>query len=214
MAARNGALGASAVAEPTDTPSQPPLPMPTTLPSGAMLLEQELKARREGSGIVAANLLGTWAFARVWPRGRRQASPQASPQPSALVELVLKGLAASLRIEAHHNGEAAKLWLSNAVRLGPLELRFSGPGWLQGKRPLLLFQFDRLQIRAGRRVLLEKNLPAPDRRRQPFFALIAIEPGRHWLAARGRSGGLAVWRQAEVGAGAQPLDAANQAKES
>jgi len=192
MAARNGALGASAVAEPSDTPS------PISLPSGAMLLEQERQARRDGSGIVVADLLGTWAFARVWPRGRRQASAQASPQPSPLVELVLKGLAASLRIEAHHNADAAaKLWLSNAVRLGPLELRFSGPGWLEGKRPLLLFQFDRLQIRAGRRRLLEKNLPAPDRRRQPFFALIAIEPGRHWLAARGRSGGLAVWRQGE-----------------
>ncbi len=203
--ARNGALGASAVAQPSDTPSQ------TSLPSGAMLLEQELKARKEGTGIVAADLLGTWAFARVWPRGRRQASPQ----PSPLVELVLKGLAASLRIEAHHDADAAaKLWLSNAVRLGPLELRFSGPGWLEGKRPLLLFQFDRLQIRAGRRRLLEKNLPAPDRRRQPFFALIAIEPRRHWLAARGRSGGLAVWRQGDVGAWIQPLDAAKQPKES
>jgi hypothetical protein len=87
------------------------------------------------------------------------------------------------------------LKLTNAVRLGPLELRFQGPGWLEGQRPLLRFQFDRLEIRAGQWLLLQRSLPAADPRRGAFFALIATGVDRRWLAARGRSGGLAVWRR-------------------
>jgi hypothetical protein len=87
------------------------------------------------------------------------------------------------------------LKLTNAVKLGPLELRFQGPGWLEGRRPLLRFQFDRLEIRAGQWLLLQRSLPAPDPRRGAFFALIASGAEGRWLAARGRSGGLAVWRR-------------------
>jgi hypothetical protein len=87
------------------------------------------------------------------------------------------------------------LKLTNAVKLGPLELRFQGPGWLEGRRPLLRFQFDQLEIHAGQRLLLQRSLPAPDPRRGAFFALIACGANGRWLAARGRSGGLAVWRR-------------------
>jgi hypothetical protein len=159
------------------------------LPSGETLLELERQARQGGSSLLEADLHGLWCLERVWPKGKRQ--------PSALAGVALRSLAASLRIEATGSpagrGEAP-LQLTNAVRLGPLELRFLGPGRLQGKRPLLLFHFERLQIRAGNRLLLERVLPAPDPRRQAFFALIALGPSRSWLAARGRSGGLAVWR--------------------
>lgn len=157
------------------------------LPDGEALLALERQARLGGTGLQASDLEGLWLLQRVWTRGR--------PDPSALSGGLLRGLRASLRIEAlaFPSPSAAPLWLTNSVQLGPLVLCFQGPGWLRGRRPLLGFQFERLEIRAGERVLLQKDLPAPQPRRQPFFALIATGPDRGWLAARGRSGGLALW---------------------
>jgi hypothetical protein len=44
-------------------------------------------------------------------------------------------------------------------------------------------------------VLFQKAIPSPAPQRLPFFALIARDPSG-WLAARGRGGGLALWRLA------------------
>ena len=160
------------------------------------LLAQEQRVRRHGSGLTAKDLVGCWQLQRIWPKGsRREAN---------LSGWLLRGVAARLEISAAEAdgadtssdpAEAAgpPLRLSNAVNLGPLELRFRGPGWLQGRRPLLLFQFDQLQLSLGGRVLLLRSLPAPAPQRQPFFALIGREPAG-WLSARGRGGGLAQWR--------------------
>jgi hypothetical protein len=92
--------------------------------------------------------------------------------------------------------EAERLVLRNSVTVGPLSLCFFGHGQLQGRRPLLQFSFDRLQVRWGERILLERSLPQPEARKLPFFALIALERQGEggWLAARGRGGGLALWR--------------------
>jgi hypothetical protein len=180
------------------------------LPSGDELQALEQVARRKGSGLESGHLTGLWRLERVWSRGQLQ--------PSPLAGVALRALGASLRIEAEANTEPNTqpdagpnngpntgpdsglrphpgLKLTNAVMLGPLELRFQGPGWLEGRRPLLRFQFDQLEIRAGQRLLLQRSLPAPDPRRGAFFALIACGAKGRWLAARGRSGGLAVWRR-------------------
>jgi len=159
-------------------------------PDAAQLQELERRARSQGTGLTVVDLQGTWLLQQVWPRQ--------GGAPSALTAILLRGLGACLRIEASSAGDAAPLRLTNAVRLGPLELRFQGPGWLQGRRPLLLFRFESLELRAGRRSLWSQALSAQagggtDPRRQPFFALIATGPQRGWMAARGRSGGLAVW---------------------
>jgi hypothetical protein len=188
-------------------------PAEEALPSGDELQALEQVARRQGSGLESGDLKGLWRLERVWSRGQRQ--------PSALAGVALRALGASLRIEAEPDTEPStqpdagpdngpdtrpdsgpkphpKLKLTNAVKLGSLELRFQGPGWLEGRRPLLRFQFDRLEIRAGPWLLLQRSLPAPDPRRGAFFALIACGGEGRWLAARGRSGGLAVWRRGDI----------------
>jgi len=189
-------------------------PAEEALPSGDELQALEQVARRKGSGLESGHLTGLWRLERVWSRGQRQ--------PSPLAGVALRALGASLRIEVEPNTKPNTetntqpdagadngpntgpdsglrphpgLKLTNAVQLGPLELRFQGPGWLEGRRPLLRFQFDQLEIRAGQRLLLQRSLAAPDPRRGAFFALIASGAEGRWLAARGRSGGLAVWRR-------------------
>jgi hypothetical protein len=152
-------------------------------PSGPTLLRLEQQARRAGTGLEPTDLRGRWDLQQVWPKS--------GGQPSTLSSQLLRALAARLEIDTDDDG----LLLSNAVTLGPFELRFRGRGALQGRRPLLVFGFDQLELSLAGRRLLQRNLPAADPRRRPFFALIhRHEDG--WLAARGRGGGLALWRLA------------------
>lgn len=147
----------------------------------AELLALEAIARRHGSGLAAADLQGVWQLQQIWPKG--------SSEPSAAAGLLLRTLAARLAITASESG-----WrISNAVNLGPLELCFHGSAELQGSRPLLLFWFERVELRLGSQQLFQRSLVQPPRQRLPFFALIARDPSG-WLAARGRGGGLALWQ--------------------
>ena len=145
------------------------------------LLALEGRARSQGTGLQAADLVGCWQLEQVWPKGRLQASQFSG--------VLLRGLAAQLEIRE----EAGALQLRNSVRLGAVELFFEGPGALKGRRPLLQFQFLRMGVRVAGRQWWERALPAPAPQRTPFFALIGRDASG-WLAARGRGGGLAQWR--------------------
>jgi hypothetical protein len=148
------------------------------------LLHLEQQARRSGSGVEADALQGCWHLQLVWPKGQQRAS--------AFSGWLLRGLSARLEIGTDPEG----LLLSNAVNLGAVELRFRGRGRLEGKRPLLLFSFEQLQLSLGGWRIVERTLPSPAPQRMPFFALIHRDPSG-WLAARGRGGGLALWRLAD-----------------
>jgi hypothetical protein len=151
----------------------------------ADLLEREAKARIGGSGIQAAALQGQWSPHRLWGRGSKTES-------HGQVKL-LQWLQASLSITGTSGSETENLNVCNSVTLGPLSLRFKGPGSLQGQRPLLFFNFESLALELGGTTLLQRALPSPKPKRTPFFALIAVEDDQ-WLLARGRGGGLAIWR--------------------
>jgi hypothetical protein len=168
------------------------------IPDAPWLLDRERCCRRDGSGLTTADLVGCWRLERIWNKGSRQ--------PASAAAALLRGLAARLRLSADGAVPGAgDLLLANSVRLGALELRFEGTGRLEGRRPLLVFSFERLLLLLGGRVLIARVLPQPDPLRRPFFALIAAErPGTvapspdqgrppGWLAARGRGGGLALW---------------------
>lgn len=161
--------------------------MPTTtaapagLPSGAELLALERRVRRGGTELVASDLQGLWLLEQVWPKG--------GERPASFSAALLRGLRARLEIRQ----EQSDLALCNAVGLGALELRFRGPGRLVGSRPLLEFHFETVELNLAGRSLFRRSLPVPAPGRMPFFALIARAPGG-WLAARGRGGGLALWR--------------------
>ena len=150
----------------------------------AILNAREKAVRLTGTGLKSIDLLGCWHLQTIWSK----ADPKANPFSSWM----LRSLNARLEIKAGLGINRKDLRLTNAVNLGPVELKFQGPGWLKGKRPLLMFHFDSLTLRIGGLVLLKKALPAPDQKRTPFFALIERNPDG-WMAARGRGGGLALW---------------------
>tara|TARA_B100002051_G_C16437052_1_gene487062 strand:+ start:153 stop:662 length:510 start_codon:yes stop_codon:yes gene_type:complete len=150
----------------------------------AVLLEQEVQARSYGSGIQATALLGEWSPQRLWGKGEQQENQGQTK--------LLQWLNARLSISAAQEGRPGDLNLCNSVSLGPLKLRFNGQGWLQGKRPLLCFRFEKLSLELGGSILFQRPLPEPKPKRAPFFALITVQQGQ-WLVARGRGGGLALW---------------------
>ncbi len=163
-------------------------PLAVSTPDGPAILELERRSRSQGSGLTATDLEGSWLLSQLW--SRQQARPLAAAA-------LLRPLAATLELHPSSDGAVA---VTNSVQLGRLQLRFDGAGTLRGRRPLLVFWFERLQLRWGERVLLQKALQRPEPRALPFFALIAT--GRQgdgaWLVARGRGGGLALWQRAPL----------------
>ena len=151
--------------------------------NGKALLAREAAARREGSGITAASLEGEWWLQQLWTR-------EGSDQNATAALLRTVGASLAIRQGGSH------LELCNRVQLGPLVLEFTGPGQLSGKRPLLRFRFGRVALLWAGRVLWQASLPEPGPQQMPFFALIACQRlgDQGWLAARGRGGGLALWR--------------------
>lgn len=159
--------------------------MGIVIPSGAAVLELERRSRRQGSGLTRAELAGCWRLQQLWSKGSAQASPAAAA--------LLRSLQASLSLEPDATGDSGALRVQNSVQLGPLQLRFRGPGQLRGRRPLLEFWFEELALQWGAHTLWRQTIAAPaDGRRRPFFALIGRLEG-NGLVARGRGGGLAFW---------------------
>lgn len=156
------------------------------LPDGQTLKSLELHSRHHGSGVRNEELIGTWHVWHVWGRKSNQPSPASG---------ALRALAGTLMIQTVEEGE---LTLVNSVSFGLFKLCFSGPGHLMQKRPLLVFQFTKMQLQLAGRTIFSLTLPSPAKGKEPFFALIAsanTPSGLAWLAARGRGGGLALWVQ-------------------
>ena len=150
--------------------------------SSTKLLSLEENARKMGSGVQHADLIAKWLLHKLW-------SKNGSPAPLGITFL-LRILHASLALS---NAEEGTLQIANQVSIGPLRLRFEGSANLQGHRPLLQFSFERVELVLSGRKLIVRDLPQPDIRQRPFFALIAVDKEKGWLAARGRGGGLALW---------------------
>ena len=153
--------------------------------NGSDVTSVELKSLRQQVALVPQE---GFLFTATLADNLRYGDPEAE-------QAAVEQAAVQARLEITAPVAEEELSLSNAVTLGPLELRFRGVGRLVGSRPLLQFSFQELQLSLGGRVLLRRALPEPARQRLPFFALIARDPSG-WLAARGRGGGLALWRLA------------------
>ena len=177
-----------------------PTPQTPPLPNAEALLELERRCRSLGTGLEVERLYGAWELQETWSKGQTL--------PAAASSWLLRALAAQVKIEA--GPRPGDLKLTNRVSLGGLSLQFTGQGQLQGRRPLLVFWFERVQLLLGPVSLLDRALAKPAAAKLPFFALIGRgsegdrqDPhARQWLAARGRGGGLALWCLPSPGPGA------------
>lgn len=91
--------------------------------------------------------------------------------------------------------------ITNSVRLNPLFLQFEGLAQYVGKKNLLAFDFNRIQLQLFGRTVYSGNVRGGKVQSEnfynqsvaklPFFAFFLIT--ENFIAARGRGGGLALW---------------------
>lgn len=160
----------------------------------AALLDSERQTKAERRQFSPEALLGTWRLRFTAPK--KPTYKAGKPQGSGFY---VPGLAiATIRFNRDDHDQ---LTIQNQLQVGPAKLRFTGPAKFLPKKNLLAFDFVRLQVLVGNLTLI--NLPLRSKAAKagdfattsvaklPFFSFFVTEEG--YVAARGRSGGLALW---------------------
>ena len=145
-------------------------------------------ANKDGSGIKFDELIGNWKFQYVWKQGAESIDNISS---SLLQVLVASLELSNIQLE----NDPAKFEIKNSLKFGVLSIAFCGEAFLKGTRPLLYFSFKNLNIKVGNITVLNKSLKKTEFKKMPFFSLIAIDKKEEWLCARGKGGGLALWKR-------------------
>ncbi|MDC3119200.1 hypothetical protein OA503_06025 [Prochlorococcus sp. AH-716-K03] len=146
----------------------------------------ETISKKDGSGIVYEDLIGTWKFNSVWKKG--------SEEIDNISSSILQVLSAKLELKKiNSQKKSADFRIKNSISFGMLSIIFCGHASLKGPRPLLPFFFENLIINFGSLTLVKKPIKKPEDKQMPFFSLIAISKENNWMCARGRGGGLAIW---------------------
>jgi len=172
------------------------LPDPRLVTSA--LLDQERQAKQIPAAIGLENILGTWQLRFTAPKK----PTSKSGQPTSNGFYVPTIVQATLQFKADED-RSTGLEIQNQLQLGILKLRFIGPAKLLPKKNILAFDFERLQVELGNLTLF--NFPVRSGRSErpafetvpvgklPFFAFFTATQDS--IAARGRGGGLALWRR-------------------
>jgi hypothetical protein len=159
--------------------------VPNYLPEIKEIKQLEKISQREGSGIVYEELLGMWMFQYVWKKG--------SDEIDNISSTILQVFSARLELTKKDSQNNQNFEIKNSISFGLLNIIFTGCASLKGLRPLLPFYFDNFKVNIGNFSILNKSIKKPQEREMPFFSLIGISKADHWLCARGRGGGLAIW---------------------
>lgn len=160
----------------------------------AALLEAERQTKTERRQFTPESLLGTWRLRFTAPK--KPAYKAGKPRGSGFY---VPGIAiASLCFSRDDDDQ---LTIQNQLQVGPAKLRFTGPAKFLPKKNLLAFDFVRLQVLVGDLTLINfplrskaakaEDFAATSVAKLPFFSFFVAEEG--YVAARGRSGGLALW---------------------
>ncbi len=180
----------------TATDSAAALPTPQVLEAAASgakpSAQQETKAERRQFS--PEDLLGTWRLRFTAPK--KPAYKAGKPQGSGFY---MPGVAIATLCFSRDGDD--RLTIQNQLQVGPTKLRFTGPAKFLPKKNLLAFDFVRIQVIAGGLTVVSLPLrskaakagdfTATSVAKLPFFSFFAAEEG--YVAARGRSGGLALW---------------------
>lgn len=175
---------------------------PTTNELVTALQAAEITARREKLAIPFASLLGEWrlCFATGASKDKQRGGIRLGRG-----YYVPKFVSASIAFTRDPASPTLGT-VTNQLLIGGILLRFTGPCKYPGKKNLLIFDFTQIQlqvlgvtiyqgkIRSGKNETLDFECLSIAK--LPFFAFFWA--GTSSIAARGRSGGLAVWVRNEL----------------
>ncbi|MGF1521803.1 MAG: hypothetical protein ACFBSF_05720 [Leptolyngbyaceae cyanobacterium] len=162
----------------------------------AALLELEKAAKQNRQVIGRQSLLGTWRLCFSAGKQARYQSGQPTGNGFYIPKIAIAQISFTL---AKDNPE--QLTVANELRVGPFQIRFTGPARYLGKKNLLAFDFTQLEVRCFDVRLYRGAVRSQKREgrsfedtaiaKLPFFAFFAATD--NYIAARGRGGGLAIW---------------------
>lgn len=180
------------------------LQAPTQRPDGktvtAALLEAEKASKQQRLSYSPEALYGTWRLCFTAPKKPHYQSGQ----PIGKGFYVPKVAIAQISFSPSEN-LASPLTIRNQLKIGALQIAFSGPAKFLGKKNLLVFDFNQLNVAlfgvtvyggAIRSASAQfSDFGAAPVGKLPFFAFFLADP--EYVAARGRGGGLALWARAD-----------------
>ena len=156
------------------------------LPDKEKLLTLEKLAWRESSGIDFDLLVGNWKFVSVWKKD--------TDDEDSVFSSLLRVFSAKIELKKDISPQSQlKFSISASIQFGLFSIKFSGSGYLKGKRPYLPFSFNLIEFKLGSNVLLSSSIKEPVGKEKSFFALIASDESEGWLSARGQGGALILW---------------------
>lgn len=162
------------------------------------LLDAERQAKNSPQPLSTDRLLGTWRLRFTAPKKPAYKAGEPSGNGFYVPSMVRATLSFCEDAE-----QPQRLCIQNQLQIGGLKLRFTGPAKLLPKKHLLAFDFTKLQLLVGTLTLLRlpvrgrgpngENFEKVPVGQLPFFAFFAANDS--YIAARGRGGGLALWRK-------------------
>ena len=156
------------------------------LPEREKLLNLEKIAMSEGCNIEFDWLAGNWKFVSVWEKDTEDKNSIFS----SLLRIFSAKIEIKKKISPQHPLEFS---ISTSIHFGFLSIKFSGPGYLKGKQPLLTYFFNIIEFKSGSNILLRRSIKEPIEKLKPFFAIVASNKIDRWLSARGPGGALILW---------------------
>jgi hypothetical protein len=164
----------------------------------AALQQAETDVRRSKSNIPFADLAGEWRLCFVTGASKsKQKRGIKLGKGYYLPKFVFASISFAPDVESSTEGV-----VTNQLKFGSFQLKFTGPCRYPGKKNLLMFDFTQIQIdlfgktvyqakiRSGKTGTIDGKLPESIAK-MPFFAFFWA--GTNEIAARGRGGGLALW---------------------
>ena len=153
----------------------------TNIPEKEKILDLEKHARSQSSGIEFDSLVGNWKFVSIWKKE--------SNDEDSLFSSLLKVFYANLELKKKISpNDLLKFSISASIKFGLFSIRFTGPGYLKGKQPFLLFFFNLIELKLGKGVLLSRSIKEPVEKEKSFLELIASDENERWLTARSQKG--------------------------
>lgn len=166
----------------------------------AALLDAEKTTKQQRRTYPATALHGTWRLCFTAPKKPHYQAGQ----PVGKGFYVPKIAIAQISFFPSESS-TSPLTVRNQLKVGSLQITFSGPARYLGKKNLLAFDFTQLHVALFGATLYRGTVRSASAQfadfasapigKLPFFAFFLANP--EYIAARGRGGGLALWVHAE-----------------
>ena len=155
-------------------------------PEKEKLIELEKVANNQGSRIRFDSLLGDWKFVSVSKKDINEEDP--------IFSSLLRVFNAKIKFKKDLSTKSSHIFsIIASIQFGLLTIEFSGSGYLKGKKPLLPFFLNLIELKSGSNILLSRSIKKLEDQGSSFFSLIALEESGEWLSARGQGGSLIIW---------------------